>query len=207
MRTTQPARRRPRPASDEEDGAIQPARQRPRPASDEEDGETSPNSDVDMPALVSDDDIPWPGLLPRESFVAIETNYTDETREEDRNDFWLGRIMQVDYDTRQVQIKYYHTGTKDNLTRAKRAKYVAWAGAIPVDWVDTKRVLMTFPALTPKGRHIKFTMLKRIKAEIERRRDRSSTSEEQSQVLSANHRLQALHHLQDANNVDGAYDP
>ena len=41
MRTTQAARRRPRPASDEEDGAIQPARQRPRPASDEEDGETS----------------------------------------------------------------------------------------------------------------------------------------------------------------------
>ena len=45
MRTIQAARRRPRPASDEEDGAIQPARQRPRPASDEEDGETSPNSD------------------------------------------------------------------------------------------------------------------------------------------------------------------
>ena len=87
------------------------------------------------------------------NFVAYTTNYASTVARTDQNDFWVGKIVQLDVEQGQVQLQRWHTGTKKNLT-STQAKYQVWTGdAIRVEWIETKRVLDTFDKLT-KGRQL-----------------------------------------------------
>ena len=97
-------------------------------------------------------------------FVAIETDYTDETPLEDQNDFWLAKIVDIDASTKELKIMWYHTGTKENLNSSKHAHYSAWSGSKDdrFAWVDIARVLTQFDKVTDKGRHIRSRILMKI---------------------------------------------
>ena len=83
------------------------------------------------------------------NLVALRGHYLPEVDEDERHDFWVGRIIGLDYDERQLQISYYNTGTKRCLA-ARTAKYRAWTGTNKTEWVDIRRVLHTFESFTDK---------------------------------------------------------
>jgi hypothetical protein len=91
------------------------------------------------------------------NFVAITTNYLDSVPEAERQDFWVGKIISLDYETEDLHISYYHTAALQCLT--KDCMYRAWTGRYSKDWVSISRVLHTFDD---------FTARKRINAENKR---------------------------------------
>jgi hypothetical protein len=91
-------------------------------------------------------------MLVINNFIAYVVNYTDETKEEDKQDFWVGRIVGIDVEQREVRIRCFHTRTKKNLD-SNQASYKMWghgdsAGAYTT--IGIEHVLETF-LLTGKG--------------------------------------------------------
>ena len=99
------------------------------------------------------------------NLVAITGNYEPTTPDESKHDFWTGKITNLDYDSRMVQIQYYNTGVRKCLDIA-RATYRVWTGPDRLDWVDISRVLHTWETFTegmriaaPERRSIKIALL------------------------------------------------
>jgi len=84
------------------------------------------------------------------NFVAFTTNYTDDTKEEQKQAFWLGKVVKLFPNEDKLQIKCWHTNTLDN-TNAPRAKYRAYTGAHSTRTIELERVLYTFTKLSQKG--------------------------------------------------------
>jgi hypothetical protein len=82
------------------------------------------------------------------NLVAVTVNYEEQVPIESRNDFWVGKIVNLDHANRDLTISYYNTGTVRNVTN-NRAKYRAWTGAWPRDTMSIGRVLYTFDKFTP----------------------------------------------------------
>ena len=62
-------------------------------------------------------------------FIAYEPNYTAETRAEDRHDFWVGKVLGLDKETREVNIQLWHTPTKRNGAESRNGcVYSVWKG-------------------------------------------------------------------------------
>ena len=96
------------------------------------------------------------------NYVAYKVLYTDETKAEDRNDFWVGCIVQIDKKDGLVRIKTFHASQRKNLnTGSNRAQYKAWTGRGQHEWLPTDRLLLKFDGLTGKGR-ISMKTLRRI---------------------------------------------
>ena len=83
------------------------------------------------------------------NLVALTGLYEDSVPPEERQDFWVGKIIQIDYETEQVRLSMYNTPVLENAT-SNRATYRNWTGKGRFDWVDISRVLHTFAAFTPK---------------------------------------------------------
>ena len=99
--------------------------------------------------------------------VATTTNYTDDTSLAQMNKFWVAQIVDVDASASQLKVKWYSTGTIDNLSdtaggRSNRAQYRVWTGAHKVEWIPASRVLTQFDKLSDKSRIIGTRSLKQI---------------------------------------------
>jgi hypothetical protein len=81
------------------------------------------------------------------NLVAITVNYEERVPLKDRNQFWVGRITEVDQENRQICISYYNTTTKKNVT-SNRSQYRAWVGQHRMDVISISRVLCTFAKFT-----------------------------------------------------------
>ena len=96
-------------------------------------------------------------------FVAILPNYKSTVPKEDRHEFWLGRVVQIDQEQRMVRVRYWHTGVKKNASAGGTAKYKQWHGRDgQYDWLPVRRLLLQIDSLTEKTRSIKATYRRRI---------------------------------------------
>jgi hypothetical protein len=104
------------------------------------------------------------------NYLAYEPTYTDETKENERHEFWLGKIIQIDSSAKSVHIQAWHTGQKQNATLTG-ARYRLWSGDGKQRWVNIDRALTTFnsTSFTDKQR-VKAAMLRRIRNAIELRK-------------------------------------
>lgn len=100
------------------------------------------------------------------NFLAYLPNYTTITQVADRNEFWLGKVTDLDSNDNVVQVRMYHTGSKQNATKGDNAKYKIWAGSPSSDWIEASRALCQFAKLTNKGR-VDAKIRKRIANAIE----------------------------------------
>ena len=105
-------------------------------------------------------------------FVATTTNYTDDTPLSQMNKFWVAQVVDVDPSTSEVQVKWYSTGSIDNLSntaggRSNRARYRLWTGANRIEWIAMSRVLVQFDNLTEKSRLITNEHLRKIRSKIQ----------------------------------------
>jgi hypothetical protein len=116
------------------------------------------------------------------SFVATECNYEDDVPETERQDFWVGKIVQLDNSDDTIRVEWYNTTTRRNLAAAAQgavnnaAQYRPYSGETTdkLGWVNLKDVLETFPTLTDKNyiskpilRKIQNTVLLRASEAIE----------------------------------------
>ena len=99
------------------------------------------------------------------NMIAYTVHYTADTREDQKSDFWAGKILECDRSTEQVRILQYHTGTKKNL-RGRTAEYKEWRGKDANVWIGVDRVLHTFPALTPQKSLVGADDRRRIQAAL-----------------------------------------
>lgn len=75
--------------------------------------------------------------------VAIETNYTEETTDSCKCDFWVAKVIALGIPEQQVRVKWYHTGTKNNLV-CPQAVYRQWTGSGDTEWIPVCRILAQF---------------------------------------------------------------
>jgi hypothetical protein len=81
-----------------------------------------------------------------DNFVAYPVNYTEETKDEDKHDFWVGNIVEINVEQRQLRLRCYHTGTKNNL-ESGQASYKLWGNGNGPDahtTIGIEHVLETF---------------------------------------------------------------
>ena len=98
-------------------------------------------------------------------YVAYTTDYTAETLEEEKQDFWLGQVACVNARERTLSIVMYHTPKLRNgdLTKnARGAKYLKWRKRTAACDIPLARVLDVVKELTPGGfipkRHVRYIM-------------------------------------------------
>ena len=89
-------------------------------------------------------------LLVLQNFIAYEPTYTDETLEKDRSDFWIGKIMGLRKEAREVDIQMWHSTTTKNGNPDLRngPVYKIWKGnkraRQTTDIIPMSRVYETF---------------------------------------------------------------
>jgi hypothetical protein len=98
-------------------------------------------------------------------FVAYTPNYTTETKDDDKQLCWVGKIINIDADSRQVRLQRYHTSTIKNLDCERNCGYRVWMGPDPKEWIDVTRVLETFD-LTEKRRSVPNNFRRKIQTAL-----------------------------------------
>ncbi len=56
-------------------------------------------------------------------FVAILPNYKNTVPVANRNEFWLGKVIEIDQEQKMVHVRYWHTGVKKNASGGGNASY------------------------------------------------------------------------------------
>ena len=93
-------------------------------------------------------------------FVAYLGEYTDETKEEEKQESWIGAIQRLAHDdgnANTVEIKRWHTNKLDNMSSQRNPKYILWPHSTKhpaIEWIDPQRILYQFPKLTDKGNRV-----------------------------------------------------
>jgi hypothetical protein len=101
-------------------------------------------------------------------FVAYTTKYLKHEAQQSRNEFWLGRILNLDNVGCQLEVRCYHTGTKLNATgKGNTAKYRPWMGAMGTTypqkvWIPYERILLQIDQLTVPGNRVAVGYRRRI---------------------------------------------
>ena len=90
------------------------------------------------------------------NFIAYRPNYTEDTPNEKRQDFWVGKVQSLNVAERFVRIKCYHTGAIRNA-ESNNAVYRMWTGNHQIVDVKMADIYNTF-ALTSAGRIKKNTL-------------------------------------------------
>ena len=86
------------------------------------------------------------------NMIAHTVDYADDWEESLKQAFFVGRIIELDHETREVNVQQFHTAVLKNAT-SNRAKYAPWVGDGTDNtngWIDISRVLHTF-TLTDGG--------------------------------------------------------
>ena len=84
--------------------------------------------------------------------LAYTTDYTVDFPTEQRNEFWLGVVTNVDNVDNLVEVRRYNTATPANATNGHNAKYKAWMERPLCEWIAASRALCQFLKLTDKKR-------------------------------------------------------
>ena len=92
-------------------------------------------------------------------YVAYVGEYTIATKEEEKQESWIGAILRLahndDENDNTVEIKRWHTNKLDNMSSSVNPTYGPWPHSTKhpaIEWIDPKRILFQFPKLTPKKR-------------------------------------------------------
>ena len=75
-------------------------------------------------------------------FVAYTPNYTAETKQEDRHEFWLGKITELDNEQKMVKVRCMTCGQKKNATGKTNPMYKGWHGPDKYDWISLSRIIL-----------------------------------------------------------------
>ena len=87
------------------------------------------------------------------NFIAYVVHYTDDFPEDQKQDFWVGKITELDVPQRQVKVRKWNTGTVKNLALGERNSPQYKAYRNQTEWMTLDRVLQTFQ-LTERGNRI-----------------------------------------------------
>ena len=100
-------------------------------------------------------------------FVAYVPDYAPTFPSNKKQDFFLGKVLDLDAAARTVKIQMYHTSVVKNLT-SNTASYRVWLGKKGGDnekgryWISLDVVLEAFNDLTKKGRLVDAGIRKKI---------------------------------------------
>ena len=87
-------------------------------------------------------------------YLAYTTNYAEEYPRDKMQAFWLGKILEIDVEAKQVKLARWHTGTINNLNLECQSapQYRVWTGpGERTEWIPLTRVLEVVK-LTPGHR-------------------------------------------------------
>ena len=92
-------------------------------------------------------------------YVAYVGEYTNDTKEEEKQESWIGAIQRLahndDDNDNTVEIKRWHTNKLNNMSSSVNPTYGPWPHSTKhpaIEWIDPRRILFQFPKLTPKKR-------------------------------------------------------
>ncbi len=87
------------------------------------------------------------------NFVAFRPNYKTSVPADKRQEYWLGKIVQLDAENELVYVRYYHTSCKANASKGSTAYWRLWNGSSTpkADWIPMRRMLIQIPELTSKS--------------------------------------------------------
>ena len=99
-----------------------------------------------------------PAKLVVGKFIAYTVHYTDDVPAENRSDFWVGKITEIDTDYDQVNIDQYNSGTLRNLGAPGKnpAQYKKYKNG--TEWLGVDRLLLQFDEFTTGKRIAKRTV-------------------------------------------------
>jgi hypothetical protein len=85
------------------------------------------------------------------NFIAFKTNYLPN--EQKRQEFWLGKVIEVDGDQEMVRIRFSNTSVVKNASAGHTATWTVLTGGTSskYDWVTSDRILIQVPKLTKTG--------------------------------------------------------
>ena len=93
-------------------------------------------------------------------YVAYVGEYTNDTKEEEKQESWIGAILRLahndDENDNTVEIKRWHTNKLDNMSSSVNPTYGPWPHSTKhpaIEWIDPQRILFQFPKLT-KGKRV-----------------------------------------------------
>jgi hypothetical protein len=86
------------------------------------------------------------------SFLAYLPDYTADAPANIRNEFWLGKVVELDLDLKMVHVRRYNTSVPANATQGQNATYRPWPKSPKREWIAASRALCQFLKLTDKNR-------------------------------------------------------
>ena len=97
-----------------------------------------------------------------QKFVTYTTDYTAETLEHEKQDFWLGQVTDVNSRDCTLSILMFHTPKRTNGDTSRGAKYTKWRGSPNECELTLSRVLDVIDKLSGAGaipkKHVRYTM-------------------------------------------------
>ena len=88
-------------------------------------------------------------------YVAYVGEYTNDTKEEEKQESWIGAILRLahndDENDNTVEIKRWHTNKLDNMSSSVNPTYGPWPHSTKhpaIEWIDPQRILFQFDNLT-----------------------------------------------------------
>jgi hypothetical protein len=89
------------------------------------------------------------------NFIAFTPNYLPNVPEQRRQEFWLGKVTEVDPEQEKVRIRFYNTSVVKNASFGHTATWNVYTGGPKTspkyDWVTSDRILIQIHTLTKTG--------------------------------------------------------
>jgi hypothetical protein len=86
------------------------------------------------------------------SFLAVRPSYLAEVEESEKQECWVGQVLDVDETDRTVQVQWLDTGCVKNLS-SDRASWSALIGEDDsIGWIPHDSILYAFHKLTAAGK-------------------------------------------------------
>ena len=103
--------------------------------------------------------------LVRGHFLAIVPNFLESVPDEERCDFWVGRIIDMHAEDRKVKVTWYNTPVikNGNIDTNQTAKYRNYTGkGDRTGWIRVSKILTQFEKLTEKCNRIRKQTIRTI---------------------------------------------
>ena len=127
-----------------------------------------------------------------ESYVTYTTDYTAETQEHEKQDFWMGQVTDINSKDDTLSIVMFHTSKLRNGDTSRGAKYTKWRGSPNECQLTLSRVLEVIDELSPTGiipkKHVRYTMAALLLKREDARREvdtADTAAEEESSASSS----------------------
>ena len=86
-------------------------------------------------------------------FISYVPNYTADFLDSKKQDFWVGKIVEIDAGNNVAKVRRWHTNTLRNSTHMPNPSYKQWPGTTlepATEWVTCAKILTCFDALSVK---------------------------------------------------------